>query len=39
VVVDQFSKMAYFIACNKTNDATNIVELYFKEVTKLPGIP
>jgi len=39
VVVDRFLKMAYFIACNKTNDITNITELYFKEVTRLYGIP
>ena len=31
--------MAYFIACNKTNNTTNIIELYFKEVTRLHGIP
>jgi len=39
MVVDCFSKMAHFIACNKTNDATNIVELYFKKVTRVHGIP
>jgi len=38
MVVDHFSKIAHFIACNKTNDATNIAKLYFKEVTRLLGI-
>ena len=39
MVVEGFSKMSYFIPCIKSNDASHVGALIFRDVYKLHGLP
>lgn len=38
-VVDHFRKMLHFILCKQTNDTSQIVGLFFRDIVRIHGLP
>ena len=39
VVVDRLSKVAHFIAVKSTNSASEVAQVFIKEIVRLNGVP